>query len=134
VDVTSEGVAVAAEEAVALRVPPRDAAETTLEMRLPVIGEGHLVVRAVRADTRAPLDAVRRPLAVRADARLVHFSQQVLVTSGESLRVDVPADASERGPGEVRVASGVAVFGAYDMPDLGERGWARRMAGLEVEP
>ncbi|MEZ4329216.1 MAG: MG2 domain-containing protein [Polyangiales bacterium] len=132
VDVTSEGVEVVPPQAVALRVPPRDAAETTLEMRLPVAGEGHLVVRAVRADTRAPLDAVRRPLAVRADARLVHFSQQVLVVPGEALHVEVPADASERGPGELRVASGVAMFGAYDIPDLTERGWARRMAALEV--
>ncbi|MCB9629616.1 MAG: hypothetical protein H6725_19790 [Sandaracinaceae bacterium] len=132
VDVTSEGVQVVAPAAVALTVPPRDAAETTLEMRLPVEGEGHLVVRAVRADTRAPLDAVRRPLAVRADARLVHVEQQVLVGPGESLQVDVPADASERGPGELRVASGVEMFGSFETPDRFERGWARRMAGLEV--
>ncbi|MCB9659857.1 MAG: hypothetical protein H6726_19565 [Sandaracinaceae bacterium] len=132
VDVTSEGVEVVAPAATPLTVPPRDAAETTLEMRLPVAGEGHLVVRAVRADTRAPLDAVRRPLAVRADARLVHLTQQVLMGPGESLQVDVPADASERGPGELRVASGVAMFGGFTTPDRFDRGWARRMAGLDL--
>lgn len=132
VDVTADGLRVDAPAPVALTVPPRDAAETTMELRLPVEGEGHLVIRAVRADTRAPLDAVRRPIAVRADARLVRVTQQVLAGPGEQVHVDVPADASERGPGELRVASGVDMFGAFTTPDVFDRGWARRMAGLEV--
>jgi hypothetical protein len=132
VDVTADGVRVDAPAPATLTVPPRDAAETTMELRLPVAGEGHLVIRAVRADTRAPLDAVRRPIAVRADARLVRVTQQVLVGPGEQVHVDVPADASERGPGELRVASGVDMFGAFSTPDAIDRGWTRRMAGIAV--
>lgn len=132
VDVTGEGLRVDAPTPATLTVPPRDAAETTMELRLPAEGEGHLVIRAVRADTRAPLDAVRRPIAVRADARLVRVTQQVLVGPGEQVHVDVPSDASERGPGELRIASGVDMFGAFNTPDVFDRGWTRRMAGREV--
>ncbi|MBK7155425.1 MAG: hypothetical protein IPH72_27210 [Sandaracinaceae bacterium] len=96
-------------------------------------GEGHLVIRAVRADTRAPLDAVRRPIAVRADARFWCGSPGrcwwARVSRCTWTCRPTPASAARASCG---LPPGVDMFGAFSTPDAIDRGWTRRMAGIAV--
>ncbi len=112
VEISAEGdLAVGALEPRLVEVPPGEAVEELVEVRLGTVGSGHLVISAVRADSGDPLDAVRRPVDVLEDARLARESRELLLESGERVRVVVPAEASYRGPGELRLAVGTALFG-----------------------
>lgn len=122
-----------------IEVPPGEAVEELVEVRLGTIGSGTLVISAVRADSGTPLDAVRRPVEVLEDARLARESRELLLESGERVRVVVPAEASYRGPGELRLAVGTALFGdpAVWAPTHGRgdslwAGWALTIAGSSL--
>lgn len=122
-----------------VEVPPNDAVEVLYDVRLGAPGEGALVIRAVRAGSEAPLDAVRRPLAVLEDARLARERREVLLEAGDGLRIEVPSQASPRGPGELRLAVGSALFGdpAVWGRELGQEGqlwaaWALTVAGRDL--
>lgn len=136
VEVSSEGgVHVRAPAPRTIEVPPNDAVELITEVTVGAPAEGMLVVRAVRAADGSPLDAVRRPLAVLPDARLVRDSLEVLVRSGTEIEIEVPEDATERGPGELRLAVGTAIFG--DPGEWGPAGdplWAGWALGLAGQP
>ncbi|HJK90788.1 MAG TPA: alpha-2-macroglobulin family protein, partial [Polyangiaceae bacterium LLY-WYZ-15_(1-7)] len=125
--VEAEGLELALPEAPRVTVPPRDAVEVIVPVTLRQVGEGHLLVRVLRASDDGPLDAVRRPLVVWPDARLVRERRERLLEPGEGaaeLRFDVPADATERGPGELRIVPGAALFG-----DVAAYGGAQPLAG-----
>jgi len=137
VEVAAEGgLAVTAPAPRTIEVPPNDAVEVLTEVRVGRAGEGALVVRAVRASDGSALDAVRRPLFVWEDARLVRASTEQLLDGSTTFEVSVPADASARGPGELRVTVGrdlfgdAAVWGAAS--NSSAAAWALLLAGAEV--
>ncbi len=128
VRVQAEGLAVDAPGPQAVRLEPRGAQETLIELGLEAAGEGHIVVSL--ASGGEGIDAVRRPIRVLADARAVRDRRTRLIEGGETLTIDVPAEASARGPGQVRVAVGPRLFG--DLADGAAplwSGWALAMAG-----
>jgi hypothetical protein len=129
-EVRAEGVTVSELRPVELEVPPRDAREAVVELTLPTLGEGALVVTAA-AQGGAGLDAVRRPIRVLADARTVRERRLELVDGAQEITLEIPAEASERGPGQVTVASGVRLFGdpAEVVGEPVWAGWALAMAG-----
>lgn len=134
VELSLEELSAAVPEPRAVDVPPNDSVETVVEVTVGAVGEGAAVVRAVRASDGSPLDAVRRPLVVYADARLVRESRELLIRSTTSVALVVPEDATERGPGELRVAPGVRMFGGPEdwagYPLWAS--WALALAGLEI--
>jgi len=112
IEIASEGdLALRDVQARQVEVPPFDAVEELVDVRFGTVGTGAIVIGAVRADSGQPLDAVRRPVEVLEDARLARESREVLLETGDRLRVEVPAEASDRGPGELRLAVGNALFG-----------------------
>ena len=137
VEVAAEGgLAVTAPAPRTVEVPPNDAVEVLTEVRVGGAGEGALVVRAVRASDGSALDAVRRPLVVWADARLVRVSAEQLLDGTTSFDLTVPADASARGPGELRVTIGRDLFGDAAVWGVASNSsaaaWALLLAGSSV--
>lgn len=135
VGIAAEGVEVGGGEVRTLEVPARGVLEEIYPLTVTAAGSGQLVVRLVRASDGSPLDAVRRPITVYADARLVRETRRFFVEGPTTLDVEVPADASERGPGDLRIATGFEFFGALsgDVATTAvDRAWARLMAGLPV--
>lgn len=130
--VEAEGLALETPGAVSLEVPARAAREAVVELSFGAPGEGALVIAAVRPGGEG-LDAVRRPVRVRADARTARDYRTRLVDGAEALTIEVPAAASARGPGHLRIAAGARLFG-----DPGEgghplwAGWARAMEGAPL--
>lgn len=111
VELASETSAVVVSGVQTVLVPPRDAVETVVVARAAEVGEGSLVVRAVRAEGGAPLDAARRPIRVLPDARLVRVTRRLLLEGDAPIRLEVPEDATARGPAELRLATGFDFFG-----------------------
>lgn len=137
VEVTTEGdlsLDIAAAERV--DAGPRDAAEAVMVVRATRPGSGFVIVRALLPDG-TPLDAVRRPLVVVEDARLVRARRLELVQGGDSLRYSVPVGASAHGPGEVRLSVAGAMFGhpstwAAEGGDAAWTSWSLAMSGEPV--
>jgi hypothetical protein len=122
VDVGASGV---------LEVPAHEAAEQVVELDLRGAGEGALVIRCAHTDGHA-LDAVRRPMHVYEDARLVRQHREQLVEDGATVAIDLPAEALPRGPAELTLSVAGAIFGdpatlAGADPYWG--GWAYAMDG-----
>ena len=118
-------------EPLTITVPGRDAVESTVAVRLTGEGTGSLLIRAMRASDERPLDAVRRPLTVWSDARLVRVRRELLLadSGGASLTIEVPGDASDRGAGELRVLPATAIFGDVTQLTHPSVGWALAMVG-----
>lgn len=118
-------------EALTITVPGRDAVESTVAVQLTGEGTGSLLIRAMRASDERPLDAVRRPLTVWSDARLVRVRRELLLadSSGASLTIEVPNDASDRGAGELRVLPATAIFGDVTQLTHPSVGWALALVG-----
>ncbi|MFK7985224.1 MAG: MG2 domain-containing protein [Sandaracinaceae bacterium] len=116
---------------VSATIPPHEAQEILAGLTLSDAGDGALVVAVSEADG-TPLDAVRRPIVVRPDVRTARSRMQRLLDSGGDLSVDIPAEASERGPGQLRVSVGSALFG--DPAELGDPLWAGWALTLSGEP
>jgi len=111
VEVSLEGDAIVdVGQPATMRIEARDAGEGIVELRATRAGTAALLVRAFAADG-TPLDAVRRPITVVEDARLVRLRRLDLVEGGDALRVEVPEGAFSRGPGEVRLSVAGAMFG-----------------------
>lgn len=135
VGVEAEGLSVDGGQVRTLEVPARGVLEEIMPIRVTGLGSGQLVVRLVRASDDSALDAVRRPLTAYADARLVRETRRFFVEGPATVDVDVAPDASERGPGELRVATGFDFFGelpATHAHEIVDRAWARQIAGLDV--
>jgi hypothetical protein len=137
VEVSAEGgLAVTAPGPQSVEVPAEDAVEVPVEVRVGGEGEGSLVIRAVREADGSPLDAVRRPLRVWADARQVRVSDEQILDGEAIFAWEQPAGASARGPGELRITAGDAVFG--DLVAWGQSGhgdaaaWALLLGGRTV--
>jgi hypothetical protein len=139
VEVSVEGDAIVELGAPAtMNVEARDAAEGIVEVRARRAGHATLLVRAFAADG-TPLDAVRRPIDVVEDARLVRMRRLDLVEGGDSLRFEVPEGAFARGPGEVRLSVAGAMFGspvewAGTARDGGDSTWAAWALAMNGEP
>lgn len=111
-----------------LTLPPRGAEETVVEIELREEGEGSLVV-SIESEGRG-IDAVRRPLRVLADARTARDRRIALIDGAGGMTIEVPAEARERGPGQLRLTVGARVFGALDETDgTLWPAWALAMAG-----
>ncbi|MGE0784107.1 MAG: MG2 domain-containing protein [Sandaracinaceae bacterium] len=132
IGVTFEGLAASAPAPVSIELEPRAARVTVVELTGLTPGEGHAVVSLTRASGEA-IDAVRRPIRVLADARTARERRSLLVEGQRSVRIDVPAQASARGPGLIRVATGVHLFGELTDGDPLWAGWALRMAGEPLD-
>jgi hypothetical protein len=122
-----------------IEVPPGEAVEAVVEIRAANLGSGTLLVRAHRTDSGRALDAVRRPLEILEDTRLAREVREELIEAGQALRIEVPEAARPRGPGELRLAVGGALFGdpAEWGPPRGQggllwAGWALAATGREV--
>ncbi|MFO0684146.1 MAG: MG2 domain-containing protein [Sandaracinus sp.] len=94
---------------------PHDAAEQIVDVTLTGAGEGALVVRASSEDGAA-LDAVRRPMHVFEDARLVRQHLEALVENDATVSLTLPARAMARGPADLRLSVAGSIFG--DPADL----------------
>lgn len=95
-----------------VEVPPHDGVALTLMLRASEVGRGAVRVEALAPDgTR--LDAVRRPIDVRADARPWTREVDALLEDGGTLTLDVPSDALD-GSGEVRMWLASQLFGTID--------------------
>ncbi len=121
-----------------MNVDARDAGEAIVEVRAMRAGSATLLVRAFAGDG-TPLDAVRRPIDVVEDARLVRMRRLDLVEGGDALRFEVPEGAFARGPGEVRLSVAGAMFGApvewaSDARDGGDATWAAWSLAMNGEP
>lgn len=122
---------VEAAEPASLEVPAGDAAMTIVALRATRAGAGALVVELVRDDGSA-LDAVRRPIEIVDDRRLVRARTERIVSSGEALTLEIPADAVSRGDGEIRLRVAAAVFGdpaSWWSDDPPAAGFALALAG-----
>lgn len=93
-----------------LEAPAHEAAEQIVELTLTGVGEGAVVVRATTESGEA-LDAVRRPMHVYEDARLVRQHLETLVQDGGSVTLTLPARALDRGGAELRLSVAGAIFG-----------------------
>ena len=137
VELASESDAVRVSGVHDVRVPPRDAVEVIVEVHAVAVGEGALVVRAVRASDGSPLDATRRPIDVLPDARLVRVTRRLLLEGRGPMSLDVPADATPRGAAELRLATGFEFFGELPRSNPTERlayAWLRAFSSHTEEP
>jgi hypothetical protein len=123
-----------------IEVAARDAGEAVIELRARRAGSGTILVRALTRDG-TPLDAVRRPVDVGEDARLVRLRRLDLVEGGDTLAFEVPDGAAPRGPGELRLSVAGAMFGnptewgtssRIDGGDVSWAGWALAMDGAPL--
>jgi hypothetical protein len=137
-DVTGEGgLAVTLGEPTPLEVPPGEARDAVLEVRPTAAGAGALVVTCRRTEGGAALDAVRRPLTVVEDARLVRDGTELLVEGRAAVTLELPAEAEGRGPAELRLRIAGAIFGApveWGAGDPPWAGWAIALAGQRIPP
>lgn len=128
--VEGEGVSLEVDAIAPIEVPARRGREVVVPVRVPSVGEGHVVVRAATTGGQ-PLDAVRRPLKVWPDARVVRRTVRRVVEGAGEVTLAIPADATSRGPGQLRVVRGSGVFGALDEKGL-EGAWALATLGERV--
>lgn len=98
-------------EVTSVEVPPGEALEAIVEVRVGAVGGGSLLIRAVQRESGRTLDAVRRPLEILDDVRLAREVREELLEAGQVLRVEVPDEARPRGPGELRLSVGRGLFG-----------------------
>lgn len=128
--IEGEGVTLETDAIAPIQVPARRGREVVVPVRLPETGEGHVVVRAATTGGQ-PLDAVRRPLKVWADARVVRRTIRSVVEGSGEVTLAIPSDATSRGAGQLRVVRGSGVFGALDEKGL-EGAWAQALLGEPV--
>lgn len=110
VRVVAEDITLTLPETQTLEIAGNRGVEHVVEIRLPSAGTGAVRLEVVRPDG-SPLDAIRRPLKVWEDARLVHIERELLTESGESMDFVVPSAASSRGPAGVRISPASLLFG-----------------------
>lgn len=116
-----------------LEVEPHGAAEQIVTLTVRAGGEGALVIRAAREDGRA-LDAVRRDMRVFDDARLVREHRESLIEDGGSLSIDLPHEAQNRGPAQLRLSVAGAIFGSPDEIAAADPFWAAFALAMDGVP
>lgn len=134
--VAENGLTIAAPAPQTVEIAPRDAAVVVLPITLQSAGIGSLIVRAVRASDGTPLDAVRRPMRVLADARLVRVSHETFFRGDNTYTIHVPADASARSASELRITRGALIFNDLQIPNehvnANHSVWALRVGGQSI--
>jgi hypothetical protein len=131
IEVRAEGeLAIDIPAPVTVEVPARSAHESIVEIVLRGAGEGALVVSAARPGGEG-LDAVRRPILVLADARTARERRLELIDGEGTIELDIPREATERGPGQLTLSVGARLFGdpAESVGDPLLAGWTLAMAG-----
>lgn len=113
-----------------IELPARGAREAIVEVVLREPGEGHLVI-SIESGGEG-IDAVRRPVRVLADARTARDRRVALIDGTGTLTIDVPAEASARGAGQIRLSVGARLFG--DPADSGRPLWAGWSLAMANEP
>lgn len=105
----------------------------TLEtsLRASEVGSGSVLLRATLEDG-SPLDAIRRRVTVRADARTSMLEVRTVIAERGTLTFEVPAGATARGPAMVRAPSLSSHF-VTASGTWAER-WALRMRGASMAP
>ena len=116
---------------VTAEIPAHEAQELVARLSLSAAGEGALVVSVARQGG-GPLDAVRRPIRVLADARTARDRRERLIDGTDSFTLEIPAEASERGPAHLRVAVGARLFGELD--EAGHPLWAAWSVAIARQP
>lgn len=91
-------------------VPPSDGVALTLTVAATSVGSGSILIEAYAEDGER-LDAVRRPIDVRADARPLTLHRDALLEGDGEVVLEVPSDALSGGGGEVRIWIARALFG-----------------------
>jgi hypothetical protein len=121
-------------------VPAQDGVALTLSIAADAVGTGAILIEAMSQEGER-LDAVRRPITVRADARPLVLTRDALLEDGGALSFEVPSDVLEGGSlaggSEVRVWLGQALFGSIANAggdDAAIAAWASAMLHREVSP
>ena len=97
----------------ALPVAAHDAAELSVPLLLTRPQDGKVLI-GLESAAGVPLDAVRRPLTVLAQARRVRRTEDLLVRGTGTLTLEVPPAAAPRDGAEVTVQLGLALFEISD--------------------
>jgi len=111
-----------------LSVAAHDAAELSVPLLLTRPRDGKVLI-GLESAAGAPLDAVRRPLAVLAQARRVRRTEDLLVRGTGTLTLEVPQTAVPREGAEVTVQIGLALFELGD--NLEQAAWRDAWLGRE---
>ncbi len=117
-------------------VPAEDGVALALAIDADAAGSGAILIEA-NGDGGEALDAVRRPIEVRPDARPLSLRRDALLEDAGALSLEVPRDVLAGGRGEVRVWVGHALFGSLANAggdDAAIAAWASAMLGREVSP
>lgn len=96
-------------ERTGVRVPAKDAIEVPITLPLPHTIDGHVTV-GIRSSTGRALDAVRRPISVFRPTRRVRRKADMLTGGADSLRLNVPRQATPRKGAQVMVRVGADIF------------------------
>jgi hypothetical protein len=134
--VTIEGdIHLTLSELSAVVVPPEDGVALSIEIGADEVGSGSIRIEAL-SDTDERLDAVRRPIEVRPDARPLTLLSEALLEDGDEVSLEVPADALPGGEGEVRIWLARGIFG--ELADVGDdaalAAWVASIQHLPVGP
>ncbi len=118
--------------AAGVRVPAKDTAVTSVELKVAKAQEGHVTV-GVRSAKGVSLDAVKRPIKVQRSARRVRKSVNMLASANrkgqkaETLRYAIPKNSQERDGSQLHIRVGAGLF---DQPTSGpEAQWSRAWDG-----
>ena len=111
-----------------LAVAAHDAAELSVPLLLTRPQDGKILI-GLESAAGVPLDAVRRPLTVLAQARRVRRTEDLLVRGTGTLTLEVPQAAVPREGAEVIVQLGLALFELSDNPE--QAAWRDAWLGRE---
>ena len=111
IDVATDGdIALSIVGELHLDARANDVAEDFLTLHADHIGTGHLTIRARTTDGTV-LDAVKRPIEITADERLVRAQTESLISGALDARIVIPQEAHARGQAEIHVVPAAALFG-----------------------
>jgi len=120
-------------------VPAQDGVALTLSIDADAVGSGAVLIEA-NSQAGEPLDAVRRPITVSADARPLLLTRDALLEDGGTFSFQIPSDVLPGGGvrgSEVRVWLGQDLFGRITNAggdDAAIAAWAEAMLHREVSP
>lgn len=128
--VVPEEISARVEASQEVTLGPFEARDIPTQVALDGPGAGFLRLEVIDSGGTG-VDAIRRPLNVFSNSRLVRETQSFLAESGTSrMTLEVPADATPRGASLLRVVPADLLFGDVLTPLT--RGWLARLKGQEV--
>jgi hypothetical protein len=132
-----EGLDARTGESVVVALDRGESREVTTTLDVRARSMGRVRITAIDEASGAVLDAVRRPMAIVAEARPAVLEDVALVDRRGAMRLEVPADAVARTDGVVRITAGTAVvadpstWGARES-DPSWAMWALAMSGRAI--